>query len=111
MIRWQHRDLLFPSETFKTFYQKLVRLDPSSAEREFLKSINLIHYTTLTEIEAGLELVMDHHTENFFEHLRELLLIERRPDNVIDLESLRPLKPDLNEYDLFIPQPKPKEKM
>jgi transposase len=104
MIRWSHRAMLFPSEVFQKYYDRLVVLDPSSAEREFLKSINLIHYTTIREIEAGVELVMGAHESNYFEHLRELLLIERRPDNVIDMKGLRPLTPNLSEYDLFIPR-------
>ena len=111
MVRWAHREILFPNAVFEKYFQKLKVIDPTSAEREFLKSINLIHYTTLSEIEAGMELVMEHHGNNFFEHLRELLLIQRRPNNVIDINSLRPLRPNLIEYDLFIPQPKPKEKI
>ena len=106
MIRWRHKELLFPSDNFKKYYEKLLSLDPSTAEREFLKSINLIHYTTLPEIDAGIELVMAHHSENLFDRLRELLLLERRPGNVIEL---KPLSPNLHEYDLFIPQPKTKE--
>lgn len=101
MIRWRHQKLLFPSPTFKKYYDTLVSQDSHTAEREFLKSINLIHYTPLQEIEAGIELVLAHHKDSFFEHLRELLLVERRPNNVIEL---RPIEPNLSEYDLFIPQ-------
>jgi len=105
MIRWTHRAILFPAPVFEKYYQRLVVLDASSAEREFLKSINLIHHTSLSDITAGLELVMEHHRNNYFNYLKELLLIERRPkgENVI---PLRPLKPNLIQYDLFIPQPK-----
>lgn len=109
MIRWKHKDLLFPNEVFRKYYQRLVTLDPSSAEREFLKSINLVHYTPLKEIEAGMELVLDHHADGLFEELRDLLLVERRPGIVIDI--LRPLTPNLSEYDQFIPSNQPKEKI
>lgn len=109
MIRWKHKDLLFPSEVFRRFYEALKALDPSSAEREFLKSINLVHYATLKDIEAGMDLVLCHQADRYFEALRDLLLVERRPGNVIDIQALRPLTPDLNEYDQFIPKPQSKE--
>jgi len=106
MVRWSHRQILFPTPIFEDFYKKLVRLDPASAEREFLKSINLVHHASLSDIAAGLELVMAHHETNFFEHLKELLLNERRPTNLIEL---RPINPKLTDYDCFIPTHKQKE--
>jgi transposase len=109
MVRWAHKEILFPNIIFKKYYEKLVGLDPSSAEREFLKSINLIHFSALSDIAAGMELVMEHHKDNFFGHLKELLLNERRPNNVIDITKLYPIKPNLNEYDSFIPQHQKKE--
>lgn len=106
MIRWAHRKLLFPAPVFETFYQRLVSQDPAAAEREFLKSMNLIHHVTLSDIAAAMELVLQHQKENLFEHLKELLLTERRPENVIELQRL---KPNLTDYDEFVPQPKTKE--
>ncbi len=109
MIRWTHRAILFPHPIFEKYYQRLLTLDASSAEREFLKSMNLIYHVALPDIQAGLELVMEHHKDDYFEHLKKLLLTERRPspENVI---ALRPLKPNLVQYDFFIPQSK-KEKI
>ena len=109
MIRWAHRHILFPNPIFEKFYEQLKSLDPSSCEREFLKSINLVHYANLSDIQAGMELVLEHHKSDLFEKLKELLLGERRPSNVINIEQ-KPLKPNLRDYDVFIPQPITKEK-
>jgi hypothetical protein len=53
-----------------------------------------------------MELILDSTSENFFEDLRELLLVERRP-SVIDITSRfnqSPLQPELSFYDSLIPQ-------
>ena len=108
MIRWAHRNILFPNHVFLSFYEKLKSLDDSSCEREFLKCINLVHYCSLFDIQAGMELIMEHFSENYFEKLRELLLDGRRPNNVILLRQ-KPLIPELSQYDLFIPSTPKKE--
>ncbi len=107
MVRWAHREILFPTDVFKKFYRRLKLVNPSGAEREYLRSINLVQYTPLSEISAGMELVLEIDTDEPFEALRELLLSERRPAAVIDIaEHLQqsPIKPKLVDYDSFIPQ-------
>jgi transposase len=107
MVRWAHRHLLFPSPVFEKFYKRLKTIDSQSAEREFLRAVNLVHFTTLSEIAAGMELILETHTENIFDDLKQLLLGRRVPCNVIEIsmrENQSPLNPKLSLYDSFIPK-------
>jgi transposase len=107
MIRWSHREILFPNPIFKTYYQYLKRIDQDSAEREFLRAINLIHFVNFEEISTALELVMGSKSLKPFDDLKGLLLVERRPCTVISIAELlgqKPLQPELSEYDSFIPK-------
>jgi len=109
MVRWHHRKILFPSPCFKLFYKKLTQLDELGAEREFLRTINLVHHTTLSEIAVAIDLVLETGSPNLFEDIRELLLGERRPANVIDITlrmNQEKLNPKLSDYDNFIPKTK-----
>ena len=108
MVNWAHKDLLFPDPIFKRFYKALKSsaLVDQNPERDFLKSINLIQHTTLSEIGVGMELVLESNSLNLFEDLRSIILGERRPENVatisIRLEQV-PLKPNLLNYDDLMP--------
>ncbi len=107
MVRWAHREILFPTEVFKKFYRRLKTINSSGAEREYLRSINLVQYTPLSEIAAGMELVLETKSEQLFEELRELLLSERRPADVIEMThhfAQSPINPKLSDYDSFIPR-------
>jgi len=54
-----------------------------------------------------MELVLETESRALFDDLRELLLGERRPAEVIDITSRFnqiPLKPELSQYDSLIPK-------
>jgi transposase len=107
MVRWAHRAILFPEPVCQKFYDRLKEIEGYGAEREYLRSINLIHHVALSEILAGMELVLESHSTKPFDDLRELLLTERRPAQVIDITSAlgqSPLTPELSQYDSFIPK-------
>jgi transposase len=107
MVRWAHRAILFPSPVCQKFYDRLKELEGYGAEREYLRSINLIHYVPLSEILTGMELVLESQGNKLFDDLKELLLAERRPAQVIDITGAlgqSPLKPELSQYDSFIPK-------
>jgi len=107
MIRWHHKEILFPEPCFDKFYQVLRKIDEMGAEREFLRTINLVHYTSLSEIAVAIKLVLETKSINLFEDIRDLLLGERRPENVVDITikmNQEKLKPKLSEYDNFIPK-------
>ena len=106
MVRWAHRTILFPTPVCEKFYQRLRKIESYSAEREYLRAVNLVLNISLSEIIAGMELVLETETQNLFDDLRELLFGERRPAEVIEITSRleqSPLKPDLSYYDSLIP--------
>lgn len=108
MVRWAHREILFPEPTFKSLYRRLQSESegPGFAEREFLRVINLIHHVPLTEIKVAIEIVLGSNTipQNLFIEIRDLLLTERRPQaQVFELHRQVPLNPNLSDYDQLIP--------
>lgn len=102
MVRWAHQEVLFPSATFRSFYQRLKALDPESAERQYLRSINLIQLVPLTEIEAGIEVILGSDYRDPYLELRTLLLSSGHSParEVVDQQ---PLSPQLGDYDFLIP--------
>jgi len=108
MIRWAHRDILFLNDTYKSFYIKLQSICKEDAEKIFLKSVNLVQHAAPSEISAGMEILMSGNVnENIYEELRELLLGERRPGNVIDISNQlnqKKLAPNLKDFDQLIPK-------
>ena len=109
MVRWAHRAILFPTPVFSRFYERLKQLFPDDAEREYLRAINLVHYTTLAEIGAGMELVLEAASLCPFEHLKELVLAGgHHPPTAGPAAAVVPtqipLHPELTMYDSLIPQ-------
>lgn len=110
MIRWAHREILFPEPVFKALYRRLQDKEegPGFAEREFLRVVNLIHHAPLTDIKVAIDIALGAETkaQNLFTEIKELLLTERRPQaTVIEFHcaSQIPLNPNLNNYDQLIP--------
>lgn len=106
MIRWRHREILFPDPVFETLYRRLKAQEPlpGAAEREFLRILNLIHHVPLSDIRCAIEIVLGAEAQDFFHQVKELLICERRPPEscaVIDLTRFNqvPLNPDLKMYD------------
>jgi hypothetical protein len=108
MIRWAHRDILFLNDTYKRFYHRLPSVSKDDAEKVFLKSVNLVQHVSCSEISVGMELLMNENLEgNIYEELRDLLLGERRPGNVISISSQlgqNKLSPNLKDFDELIPK-------
>lgn len=107
MVRWAHRAILFPSPICEKFFARLKKIEGFGCEREYLRSMNLVLQVPLSEIVAGMELVLESESENLFDSLRELLFGERRPCDVIQLNfdyGLEPIKPELSKYDSLIPK-------
>lgn len=102
MVRWAHRAILFPSPVCERYYRHLQRTEGYAAEREYLRAINLVLQTSLSEIVAGMELVLEAKAENLFESLKEILFGERRPCDVIQVtfdHGQKPITPELSVYD------------
>ena len=109
MVRWAHKAILFPQPVFTRFYERLGSLFPDGAEREYLRAINLIQYTTLAEIGAGMELVLETQSTNPFEDLKALVLTSGHHSPATSsvpavILGQIPLCPKLSMYDGLIPQ-------
>jgi transposase len=107
MVRWAHRAILFPSAVCERFYARLKKIEGYSAEREYLRAINLLHHVQFSEIIVGMELILETESLTLFNDLRNLLLGERRPAEVMEITSRlnqSPLKPELSQYDSLIPK-------
>lgn len=104
MLRWAHRDVLFPLPAFDRLYKKLRAIDETSAEREFLKTLNLVQHTQIEEIATAVELVLETASESLFQDVKTLLFGERKPEARTAVLSQMKLKPTLSSYDNLIPQ-------
>lgn len=107
LVRWAHREILFPEKVCEQFYERLQAIHGYGAEREYLRAINLVQHVEFPEILAGMQLCLETESRQLFDDLRELLLGERRPAAVIDITgrfNQIPLKPELSNYDSLIPK-------
>ena len=100
MLRWAHREILFPTKSFSDFYTFLKKR-AEFLEREFLKSVNLIQYSQLAEIGIAMDLVMESNVSEPFEEIKKVILMNgHSPSTAITDQRL--LTPDLKQYDKFI---------
>jgi hypothetical protein len=109
MVRWSHRKVLFPTKVFERFYEILRQKDSESSERQYLRTMNLIQYVGLNEIEAGMELLLESHGEDLYEDMKELVLTEGHRPSATTTAGQMPLNPRLSEYDSLIPSHTHKE--
>jgi transposase len=100
MVRWAHKEILFPSDSFHKYFAYLGHLYPEAQEREYLKTINLIQYVTLSDIEIAIDIVRKASSKHPFDDAKTLLLSTKEPLQPIEQT---PLKPTLATYDFFIP--------
>jgi transposase len=101
MVRWAHRDILFPIPAFKRFHKHLEKTMPDGANREFLRCVNLVQHASLQDIAAGLELLMREPVAEPFVTLKQLLGLNG-PQNMTPLAQ-PPINPELSQYDMLIP--------
>lgn len=114
MLRWAHQKVLFPRPIFKAYYQRLKKQCHESAEREFLRTLNLIQHATLDEIQAALELAMEStESQDFYQVTKDLVLGDRPSSNIIFMQEHKqdPFDVNLSSYNELIPQPKSGENL
>ena len=97
MLSWKHKDLLFSDEILNLFYKKIKKQDSYNAERKFLQVLNLIQHRTLLDIKAAIILWIEAKEDQPFEYIKNLLIIERRPEIFIQ-EKLEPNLEMYNQY-------------
>jgi hypothetical protein len=100
MVRWAHKDILFPNKSFRDFYDFL-KVITEFPEREFLRSVNLLQYATLSEIGVAMDLVMESGTTEPFEEVKKLVVTNGHTPSTVVTDQ-RPLAPDLKQYDQLI---------
>ena len=100
MVRWAHKEVLFPSTSCHKFFAFLGQSNPESQERDYLKTLNLIQYVTLAEIEVAMDIVRRTKSKSPFDDAKLLLLC---PQGTPQSFEQMPLKPSLAIYDEFIP--------
>ena len=107
MVRWIHKEVLFPSPVFRAYYRYLQKLKRNGgAEAEYLKSLNLIQNAELSEIAVGMDIVMKSQSTSPFDDLRTLVTTSGHFPNVTLGELTRcqpPLNTELSHYDSLIP--------
>jgi transposase len=100
MVRWKHKEILFPKPIFKAYYAYLQKLLDYGAESEFLKTINLVHHVSLDEIASAVELCLETNSQNPFQDVKTLLLGAHEG---LPVPSQNKLCPILSIYDELIP--------
>ena len=105
MVRWAHRQILFPHPILQQYYEYLKHLNAYNAEAEFLRSVNLIHYAPLSEIIAGVEVILSIKSPNPFFDLKSLLTVTGPSPTETGEQACRqpPLNCELSHYDSLIP--------
>jgi len=107
MVRWAHREILFPNPVLRKFYNHIKKIDVLGAEREFLRSVNLTQHASFTDIIAGMELLLESKSSTPFDDLRDLLFGKEHSCQVIDITNRlnqKKLQPRLSVYDSLIPK-------
>lgn len=106
MVRWAHREILFPLPGFRRFYEHLLTLDDISAERQFLRVVNLVHYVQLEDIGAGMELVLEARSASPVDDLKRLLGLGGDALAATRAASAAQpaINPELAQYDRLIPE-------
>ena len=105
MVRWRHRDILFPSPVFRRYLARLRSDNPDQAEIEFLRAINLVQFVSLDEIGVAMDLAMTSEATELFSEVKQLLLGGGHKPNEKQCDQ-RPIQTDLTIYDHFIPSRK-----
>jgi transposase len=101
MVRWAHRELLFPEPSFRRYFKWLQKTLPDAEEREYLKSINLIQFVSLKEIGLAMDIVQRNKSRAPFDDLKALLLLTSTPSPTA--MDQKPIQTVLSTYDDLIP--------
>lgn len=107
MIRWAHKDKLFPYPIYKKLYDKLKKVRSWRAEQDYLRIINLIHHTSIDELTVAIELALESKSDNLLDKIEDLVLVSHRPDNILDISqhlNQEKLSIKLDNYNSLIPK-------
>lgn len=101
MIRWAHRDILFPHPVFSKYHKQLEKIIPERANAEFLKSLSLIHQVSISDLQAAIELVLESGSTAPSEDLKKLALGHGHYPKSVFYQP--PIDFNLSKYNELIP--------
>jgi hypothetical protein len=97
---YRYRDELFPTTTFRQTYDRLRRVLPRRADREYVRVLHLAATTSESEVNTALALLLEAQTPPTVEAVRELLGLARTTAPALSM-VVPPL--DLTAYDRLLP--------
>lgn len=100
MVRWAHRHILFPLPGFSAFYEYLKTLPHLVAEREFLRSVNLVLHAAVADVGAGMDVVREAGSTDPYMDLRALVV----GNDAVAAAAQPAIDPALHRYDTLIPE-------
>ena len=106
MVRWAHREILFPLPGFRRFYDYLKAIDGVAAEREFLRAVNLVHNVPIEDLGAGMQLVVEEGSLNPVLDLKKTCGLDNDATaTMAAATAAQPIiTPELSQYDQLIPK-------
>ena len=107
MIRWEHKEKLFPTPIYNNLYKKLKKIRSWRAEKDYLQIINLIQHTTINELTIAIELALETQNDDLLGSIQSLILPNYQPNNIIKIsQHLKQEKivTDLDKYNSLIPK-------
>ncbi len=96
---YRYRDELFPTTTFRQSYDRLRRVMPRRADREYVRILHVAASTSESEVEAALTLLLEAQTPPTVEAVRDLLGLARPATP----PRLAVPQLDLTTYDRLLP--------
>jgi hypothetical protein len=96
---YRYRDELFPTTTFRQTYDRLRRVLPRRADREYVRVLHLAATTSESEVDTALALLLEAQTPPTVEAVRELLGLAREAS----APSMAAPCLDLTTYDRLLP--------
>ena len=106
MVRWAHKEALFPSKVYKKLYSRLKSIASFRAEQDYLKILNLIQNVKFEDLTLAIELALEDKNLDLFNSIRCLLFVEHRPENIVNISqnlNQHKLNVKLENYNLLIP--------
>ena len=96
---YRYRDELFPTTTFRQSYDRLRRVLPRRADREYVRVLHLAATTSESEVDTALGLLLEAQTLPTVEAVRDVLGLAH-PTAAPEISAPRL---DLTSYDALLP--------
>ncbi len=95
MKDWKYREILFERPAWRSFYNKMI--EKGGKDKDYLKCLKLINKHGRDLITLAMELSMEGEEELSAINLSKIIT-----NNIDNIEILKPLNCDINQYDYFL---------